>query len=300
MRADLRARVMRLVGPVGWALAGAGLFLLARALWRQWPAVSTQLGRLGLVDAGFSLVLAVLMLATSALVFGVLVDSRGQSTRIVLRATGFYLIAQAVKYVPGRIWGMVYQVERLRQDVGVLQASSATLTHLIIGLITSLLVLGLAMGNSILLPLAGLMLLAVWVFRGGAGRYVDRRVLQSLRARRFGLVVLGVAVEWFFYLASVAMLCMALGTGDRWLMMGALYAVAWLLGSFAVLVPGGIGIREGGFVALGSVAGVATEEMVSFALIARFIFSGAELLTAGLAAILVAQRLPLLCGSIRE
>lgn len=300
MRGELCARVMRFAGPVGWALAGTGFLLLGYALWHQWPAVSTQLGRLGPLDAVFSLALAVLMLAMSALVFGVLVDSRGQSARVVLRAAGFYLISQAIKYVPGRIWGMVYQVERLRQDVGVLRASSATLTHLIIGLTTSLLVLGLAIGGSILLPLAGFVLLGVWVLRGGAGLYVDRRALQALPASRFGLVMLGVAVEWFFYLASVAMLCQALGTGDRWLIMGALYAVAWLLGSFAVLVPGGIGIREGGFVALGPVAGVATEEMVSFALIARFVFSGAELLTAGLAAILVAQRLPLPHGSKRE
>jgi hypothetical protein len=273
-------------------LAASGLCLLGYAIWRQWPEVAAQIGKFGLIDGGLALALAVAMLASSSVVFGLLVDSKGRSARLVLSAASFYLISQAIKYVPGRIWGLFYQVERLRQAVGIRQAASASITHLVIGFLSSLFVLGVAIGSPIFLPLAGFVLLGVWVFRGGAGAYVGRRASASPSAGRLVLVVLGVAVEWFCYLASVAMLCIALGSGERWLMMGALYAVAWLLGSLAVLVPGGIGIREGGFVALGPVAGVPTEDMVSFALVARFVFSGAELLTAGISAVALARRVP--------
>jgi uncharacterized membrane protein YbhN (UPF0104 family) len=273
-------------------MAALGLSLLGYALWHQWPAVAMHLEHVGLLDGILAFGLAAIMLTASAIVFGLLVDARGTSGRLVFSAAGYYLVSQAIKYVPGRVWGLAYQIERLQQAVGAVSAATASITHLIIGLISSLLVLGVAIGGQLLVPLAGFVLLAVWVARGGIGPYVRRGGSVPPSAARFTLVVAGVSLEWCCYLAAVAVLCAALGAGDRWLMMGALYAVAWLLGSLVVLVPGGLGVREGGFVTLGPFAGIATGELVGFALVARFIFSGAELLTAGVAAAMLARQVP--------
>lgn len=290
MTSTVQTLARRFAGPIGWVLATFGLCILAFALGQQWAAVALQLNRIHLLDGVLAFALAVAMLTASSMVFGLLVDARGESRALVLRAAGFYLVSQAIKYVPGRIWGLAYQVERLQHAVGIVRAATASITHLIIGLISSLLVLGLAVQGPSLLPLAGFVLLAVWVARGGVGSYMRRNGLQRPSAGRLGLVVLGVGIEWLCYLTSVAIMCSALGACDRWLMMGALYAVAWLLGSLAVLVPGGLGIREGGFVALGPLAGIPTGDLVGFALVARFVFSGAELLTAGSAAATLARQ----------
>jgi uncharacterized protein (TIRG00374 family) len=158
----------------------------------------------------------------------------------------------------------------------------------------SVLFLGVAFGvpGAWHILLLGTLLGLLWVQRGGIAAYLTwiKKIPAATLAKLPIKTVLGIgvslALEWFFYLAVWAGLFMLLQMPpepELIVSAAAFYAGAWILGSLASLVPGGLGIREGGFIVLGLGLGIPEPNLVALAILARLIFTLAETLTGALA-----------------
>lgn len=178
-----------------------------------------------------------------------------------------YFVAQLMKHLPGRVWGVAYQ-STAGSEVSLGTWASVTAVHMVIAtgmaIWMALTVVGFVASpvwgmSALLLGAAGfvfgwqtaslgvlLRLLAKLPGRifakaaGALGQFVDAPA-------QFKLKVLGLfSAYWLLYLVSWA------GYGWAWpgltpgdgMVLCALYTVAWLAGYFSIVTPSGLGVRE--------------------------------------------------------
>ncbi|MPV38968.1 lysylphosphatidylglycerol synthase domain-containing protein [Georgenia subflava] len=291
----VRTRGAAVKVAVRWLLIAVAVFFLGRALYLQWPAVSDALAEIPLGAAVASVVAAALAVSIS-----------GQQQRSILAALGhrlplrpwmrvFYL-AQLGKYVPGTAWAYVAQME-LGRKKGIDRASSvlaillgAGLTVLL-ALVAGLLVLGApslswlpvaAQVAVVVLAAAAVLVLAV---RPGVVGAVTRRV--PALASRLGEVFPAAgslrpaigwsAAAWGAYGVHLWLLAAPTGlTGADGLRLAVGgFAIAWVCGFLAVLVPAGVGVREA--VLVGLLAGsIGSGPALAVAVLSRFLIIAAE------------------------
>ncbi|MGH8824582.1 MAG: lysylphosphatidylglycerol synthase domain-containing protein [Jiangellaceae bacterium] len=217
-------------------------------------------------------------------------------------AARIFLVGQLGKYLPGSFWSVVLQME-LARGAGVPRARAFT---------TSLAWVGLSVSSALTIGLVGLPVLASLDSPVGwtliailpvALACTHPRVLTALvnlilrllrkppLPRRFTWRGVGTAFGWFL----VTWVCYG---AHMWLLANALGAPGWegfvrSLGGFALalsagalffVAPSGAGVREGLIVA--ALAGVMTEgEALGIAVVSRMLFTVADVLAAGVAAL---------------
>lgn len=218
------------------------------------------------------------------------------------RRTGLpiYLQAQIVRYLPGKVWGLVYQSQRMSDTH---RASEVVIANLWQMATTNLLAAGLVLSVLLALRVSPLSLclfvpavvLVEWLHRHPAietwtlrrlGRYLPK--LAPLAATRpmppmpwKGTALL--CSEWIFYfLAFFALLYGRSGWLES-LLLGTWYGGASLLALAAFVVPAGIAVREAIFVAAPDLTGASAATLAVTAALARIMFLGAEIAAAVLA-----------------
>ena len=269
---------------LAWVALLAGCIAIAWSLVDHWDEVAARLATVRSSEIALGLAMATLMMGCSALAFALLVHGDPARGSMQFRTACIYLVAQPLKYIPGRLWSVVYQVMKVGETVGTRAAISASLTHLGVTIIGSILVFGLANGGGWLMFVAGIGATLAWIWRGGFDRYVAMPDSSARSVAHVVYVFLAVCAEWICFIGVTWSICLALSVpAAHTLTLTALYAGAWLIGSFVALAPGGIGIREGSFILLSPLAGVSAEFATSFAFVARFAFIAAEAVSAGVA-----------------
>lgn len=270
----LRQMLRRLGGP---ALFLAGLAAMIGVLLQTWEQAAPRMRGVDLGTSSFSTLCAIGMMGCSALAFSVLAHPNDLRLSSIRTTAGVYLLAQPLKYLPGRVWSIAFQLARVAEQVGMLGALAATLTHLFVTTVTSLLLFDAAVQSRWSTLLAGASVIAIWLWRGGVQRYFSPSTCLNRSFLHLVATTVAVLGEWLLFLAVSWLICNALaGSEVDFLLITALYAVSWLLGSLVAFAPGGIGIREGGFVALALISGIPADIAASFAVIARLIFLVAE------------------------
>lgn len=253
-------------------LLALGIGLAVAALVARWPEVQPRLGGanwilLGLAAAGL-LLYQLLNAGVWSRVLGALGHSVpfGQAARV-------WLQSEALRWLPGGIWGYGSRVVNAR-ELGVDKGRASASLMLELALTN---VAWMVMGGLLLLtPLAGMAVEAVearmpqefpWLLVGAGGLGVLGAVLLMLwkcgSVRRLILKVLG-KLPWketspsqsLVALASYVVLCVFNGfllwvvtRAVPGLNVNLLTAIgigggAWLVGFWAIGVPGGIGVRE--------------------------------------------------------
>jgi hypothetical protein len=184
-----------------------------------------------------------------------------------------FFVAQLMKHLPGRVWGVAYQATA-GGSIGLSVWASVTAAQMVLAAGTaawmSLTVAGFARSptlGSIALIAGAFAYMAGWnrslldlmlrLIGSLPGRFFNkaRNALQPFvdASPRFKLRMLGLfGSYWLVYLASWA------GYGFAWpglhpldaLTLCALYTIAWLAGYFSLVTPSGIGVRELVFVFL--------------------------------------------------
>ncbi|MES0873760.1 hypothetical protein [Sinimarinibacterium thermocellulolyticum] len=218
------------------------------------------------------------------------------------RVIAVYLQAQLVRYLPGKVWGLVYQsgqmANRHAPSIIITANFVQTLTTNVMAAFLILALAGSVLAHPalLLLLLAGL-LAPEWLHRApGLWATLARTTARWLPAlgaagtpgpaapiRWSGTAML--ASEWFFYFLMFFVL-----VGDRcplWAVIftGTWYACASLLSMFAVVVPAGLAVREALFVASPAQSALSATELVVLAVTLRLLSIVAELLVASAAAV---------------
>ena len=195
-------------------------------------------------------------------------DVGSRSWRSRLR---IYLQAQLVRYLPGKIWGLVYQAGRMSESHSVREVLLAnawqmlTTNVLAVGVISSLILC------RIISPWY-LMVIAPFILRRN---FLDGS-LSPIPRKRWMLTAI-LCSEWVFYFIAIWLLFHGWRHSADWILVGAWYSGASILAMLAFVVPAGLAVREAIFVMGPDIAQMDAASMAVFALVARLTFTGAEL-----------------------
>lgn len=290
--AAARTTRQRVVDLLRIGFLGLVLVVVGVALWTNWEAVRTDLGRLEATTLAVATLLALLSPFLTVLGWRVLLNDLGSRLHIA-PASGVFFVGQLGKYLPGSVWSVVVQTEmaarlgvpRRRTAVcGLLCIGLSALTGMIAGLpaLPTLLTRGevdvpwwsVPLVIALLLPLLWPPLLNLGIRR--ALRLLRRPPLEhDLSAAAVGHSSVWFAGSWLVGGLSVWVLARDLAPADadpsRLVLVAVSgYLLAAGIGMFSIVVPAGIGVRDGVMVLL-----LATQVSVSAAaavvVVARFL-----------------------------
>lgn len=256
----------------------AGALLWMGDLVRQaWPTLVETCTRLSLPWMVVAMIACLAGTALQGENFHLLVRDLGGASLSRSRTYALQFIAHLVRHMPGRFWGIAYQIARTR---GEISASALLIVHTVLAAAAAYFtgwcaLTILAFGKSVSLGLVAavggalLLLLSVPLARAAArigdrlptlpGRFgrVQLQLVDAIArmpvgaALHFHLIVL---VGWLLYLGAWALFGEAYPGLDagQGLRIVAYYSLAWIVGFLAVFTPSGLGVREVVFLGLAS------------------------------------------------
>ncbi len=271
------------------------------ALWKNWGAVSSELGKISPLALGTALLLTLAAPVLTLLGWRVLLADLGTPLPAAPAASVFF-VGQLGKYVPGSVWTVVAQAEmgaRLRVPrrrmavAGLLAIGLAVITGCLIGIpaVPRLLarderafswwwvVIAVVLGAALLWP----RLLNAAISRGL--RLLRREVLEHELSGRAVVVTsawfvgawVSVGLAAFVLSRAVAP---AADPGQLLVACVSGYALASAVGMFSILVPAGVGVRDG-VLALVLLTLMPAPAATAVVVVARFLAVVADLLVAG-------------------
>lgn len=271
--------------------------IVAYVLWRagaeltaQWNAFRARGGTLA-PDWPPVLLATLLVLSTYALLahaWRALVSAAGTPLPFA-EAARIWSVSNLGRYVPGKVWSIAAMgVLARRAGLAPVAATAAALLGTLVNIAAGFAVLlaaGLGVGSAAVpgaarpariigvLAAIGLLLLP-WLLPGLvrlAARLLRRDVtVPELPRRTLAWVVVANVVAWIGYGLAFRVLALAFfpGSAGNWLGYLAVFTGSYLAGYLALIVPGGLGVREGamvaGLVALG-LTGSAEAWVLAFA-----------------------------------
>jgi uncharacterized membrane protein YbhN (UPF0104 family) len=241
-----------------------------------------------------SLVLSVLLLFAGFIAQGfswkVALDIHGHPTSMkkALISNGLSVFA---KYIPGKIWVILGRAGYLSGDKKELKAKSVIslkeqLVYLWVGFLVSsiptIIYYRIQWISLILLVvLAGL---TMFLFAPGLHRWVMRLLNRSLRTeldipvlqfREALPLILSVTLVWFCWTAGFYLFMVAFSGGILPIMMFA-FPLSVSFGLIAVILPGGLGLREGIIIGYLGLVGLAIETATTISFLNRLWFIAGE------------------------
>lgn len=293
----------RFRGLLAFLLIAASLFVLGRMLLPDAALIRSSLAQTHWAQIVVGLLAAAAMYLIQA-TYHLLVLGAFRGERVSIRSLlPIYLQAQIVRYLPGRVWGVVYQAHRMADvhrpgEVVVANLWQMAMTNLLaMGIVVStVLAFHYSCAWWLLLVIPVVLLLELlhrrpvvvaWVMTR-LRRWLPGSLLsgeEALRPMRFRGVCLLLA-EWVMYLLAFSALLYGRVDLSDAMLIGTWYAGATLLSLAAFIVPGGIGVREAIFVAAPVLAVADTALLAVVAVLARVIFVAAEVGVAMIAGML--------------
>jgi hypothetical protein len=266
-----------------------GLAFVIVLAWKSWDEISGFMEKLDEKEFLLSLVVGVVGNLVTAGLFKNLLGKHGVEVSGKL-ALKMFLIGQIAKYIPGKIWGMAYQILHLS---GLAAATGLVLANL------EMMVAVMFITAIIALVLSGILinkLLAAIIFIVGMFGFVFLYKKNMLRffvkfmpaiVKPKGLFkednyhpldpltggVFFIAFVLFYVVSNMLMLNAVFGFSiEESLVYIATLSAAWIGGVLAIIVPAGMGVREVLFVAFSNYVspGHAVEMLVSIAVVSRF------------------------------
>lgn len=300
--AATRGRRRRLLDVVRVVAMVVILAAVAIALWTNWDAVRSDLGRIGPASLAGAIALSLLSPFLTVCGWRVLMADLGSRLHLA-PASGVFFVGQLGKYLPGSVWSVVVQADmaarlgiprRRTAVVGLITIALSALTGMIAGLpaLPALLTRSSTpMPWWILVVVIVVLLVALWPPLINA---VVRRLLARLRREPLEHDLSGAAVglsgAWFtlsWLAGGLAVWVMARDLASEGadashllLMSVSGYLLAAGIGMFSFVVPAGVGVRDGVMVLLLSTS-MSVAAATAVVVVARFLTVLADVVWAG-------------------
>jgi len=291
----------RIVDVVRWVAIVVVICFAAQQLASHWGEFWHTLRDVAWESSLLSLVTLVAAILVSTWGWQAVVDDLGEPVGFA-RGAQICLVGSLGKYVPGSVWAYLLQME-LGRKAGLARARIFTASLIQLGvivvsaLVVSLLAAPAVFSNSpralwlIAAIPVGLAMLHPKILTWGTS-LVLRILRRPPLARPLGWRVVGkmfgaAVVAWALQGVHLWLLANSVGTpgfSGFVLCVGAM-AVAMTVGTFAFILPSGVGVREVAQVAVLTASGLTVGQATAFAIASRVMFTVADLLTAGGAAI---------------
>jgi hypothetical protein len=287
-----RSRVLNVVRIV---VAAAVVVAVVWGVARNWSEISQDLQRVSLGSLLLSFVPAALGTWLTMLGWRVVLADLGSPLHLA-PAGGVFFVGQLGKYLPGSVWTVLVQadmashlhVPRRRTGVaGLVTIGLSVLTGLLVGLPALPLLLQQSSASSGWFLLA-VPLLAVLAWPALLNRIVavGLRVLrrepleESLSARAILTTVVLYALAWVLFGVHILVLALAVGGGPGVTLASLTgYALAGSLGMLTVILPAGIGARDG-ILALVLASAMPLSAGTAVAIVSRFVVTVVDVLAA--------------------
>ncbi|TDC99663.1 flippase-like domain-containing protein [Nonomuraea deserti] len=224
----------------------------------------------------------------------------GLGTRVPLRVAGrIMFVGQLGKYIPGAVWAYAAMMDLGRDHGSPPRRTFATISlGLVINIGVAISIAAATLGSQEAVRQAWYLLLIVPVIivclhpkvltwgLNLALRVARKEPLESvLPGRTVVVAVAWTALGWLVYGVHIWLLA---GTADLYIVATGAYAFAWATGILTVVVPAGVGIREGALVlVLGPIVG--TPAALAVAIVSRLAFTLADATAAGVSWLLGRQ-----------
>jgi len=291
----------KLLDVARWIAIIAVVAFAANQLASNWDEFWLTLKDIAWPSSVLSLVALIVSILVSTYGWQVMVDDLGKPIGY-LRGAQICLVGQLGKYVPGSVWAYLLQME-LGRKAGVARARvfTGSLVQFGVGIVAALVLSILAMpavfSNSpnalwlfVLLP-AGLIALHPKVLTWGTSLVLktlrrpplDHQLSWKTIGKVFGAAILAFSFQGA-HLWLLANSVGAPGFTGLVLCVGAM-AIAMTSGTFAFILPSGAGVREVVMVAVLTASGLSVGQATAFAVASRVMFTVADLITAGGAAL---------------
>jgi hypothetical protein len=271
-----------MLGGLGWVfyLLYASLNdprLLIPASW-GWFGLSTTL-------VGFSI-------ALNGIVFYLFLHPAGKKEYPLFQVLELHYSAQLLRYLPGRVWGILYQVSAARGSIPAIRIARANLDWMIFSMLGNSLVAVLLIGFQQSWPIQYVLLILVagtliigGTLLGGVSyalripRHIMPKRLHEmittlsqakLTLSQFIATALVFMLSWAFYLIGWILLEKVYPqfSGIDFVSLCAFYSLAATIGIVSAITPAGIGVREAAFLLL--TTGTSPPELAAiFAVFAR-------------------------------
>lgn len=211
-----------------------------------------------------------------------------------------FLTGQLLRYLPGRIWGIIYQVGVTQNKVPATQIVRVNIDMMVFMLIGNSLTAFLLLGHRLHWPsvplvmtaICGILVLGIlfsgganWLIRLPVNRVPQKigKLLRALSETRADPVALALALGffalgWAFYVTAWNLLAKAYPVFLEvdFVALCAFYTLASIIGILSAITPAGLGVREAAFVVLAS-ASADLEVLAFFAVFGRIWFLAVEL-----------------------
>ncbi|RMH51788.1 MAG: hypothetical protein D6682_03485 [Zetaproteobacteria bacterium] len=292
----------------------APFIMLAAALWlggMLWESAETITDLFRTIRPerlATATVLILLSLLTNGLIYA-LILRHASGVRIPFsRVLRIYFPSQIAKYLPGKVWGIIYPAERMAASVHPLHTWQANVEAIFWSMAQAVMVtvwliswqwgggIGLLAGIGTLCALLVPAIRRGWVARTITG--ITGRLFPGITGRAgtptgkgsMCLLILLLLDTVLYITAWRNMLPAGSDLGEAWTMASA-YLLAWSAGVLVFIVPNGAFVREAGFVAVGTLFGAPRDQLLFYAALARALFMAADI-AAALLALAAARIIP--------
>lgn len=198
-----------------------------------------------------------------------------------------FIASQVVRYLPGKIWGVFYQAQASSRWIPTRYTLKANIEHYILVNLNSIAVfisVFIYYREGIITALGVFAVCLILVF------LVLKRPLPFLHNRGDSkdLLILGLLqAEWLFYFIACVFILPSDYDIKSAMIISTSYAMAWLVGALAILLPSGLFVREASFIWITGLFGFNPVDMLIFSIVARTLFTLADIVSAFLSKILL-------------
>lgn len=266
-------------------------------LWEHAQDIQHYLQSMDAFRISVAMIYALAALFVFAYVFTIIVRQVSQKELSFSNIITPYFSAQIARYLPGKVWGVFYQAQKMSRQVSPACIWQANLELMIFGtiqhgiVILSLLAwflfdLGYAILTSVFLELGFFIFLKTGLVHQGVLLLVrifsPRAPVYSYINKKGGgrsalLILFLLLLEWFFIIMTWHMLLPEGTTLLDTCLVAASYILAWLAGFFAFIAPNGVFIREAVFIWVGGTIGIDQGTLVYYGVLARVFFMMADI-----------------------
>lgn len=204
-----------------------------------------------------------------------------------------YTQSQIVKYIPGRIWGVLFQASSLENNVRKSDVWVISILQILILNAFSLIVLmaTIAFIDSLSSTVKGTVLVGgflvfalVYLNFGRILRWarLDESTLRKyaalIDAKLVWRIILIVLFDWIFYIGMWAALAYGQLSYFEVFVTAVNYTTASIVGWLVFILPSGLVVREAAFITFGQIIGENMSLLVVYSVVARLLFLAGDLL----------------------
>ncbi|NKB38877.1 MAG: hypothetical protein GKR93_17225 [Gammaproteobacteria bacterium] len=268
----------------------AGLLFVFSLVWKSWEEIRNLLESVKPMLFILSILVGLFGTLTVSVFFNRLLAKNGVilSDRLAVK---IYLVGQIAKYIPGKIWGIAYQISHVagaKAATGVVLANMENMFIVIyMTSLTALILLSIFVEyfytlGIVVLGIAGFL----FIYRTGIILRIVKLLLQVIGQQNFapeageckkpgyieGFVFCLVFCSAYAFSYILMLEAVFDHTYSEAFIYIALLSVAWIGGVLTILVPAGMGVRELIFVAFASqvIPEQSMESVVFIAVVTRF------------------------------